>query len=272
MEDILVWIFWVAIIIGSIVSSASKAKKKQEEETRRAAEAARRAAEARGTAGTRSSAGGGYAPDLGAGGADPWDAKPAGGTFGRVLEELSRQLSEQPSPPVVSRPLSKPILQPANPSSAHPSTRPMTAPASSVPRPMVVSQPEATSHDYYSLEEDSDAEQRYVGGEIGYFEDEIAAYERLAAERARRSTLDIVKTAPTSAGRVANFAAAATATGTTGATVSGASSAAPSPDSLVSPDAAATPPTLRELLGGDFDLRRAIIEAEILTSKYVSHN
>jgi hypothetical protein len=270
MEDILVWIFWVAIIIGSIVSSASKAKKKQEEETRRAVEAARRAAEARGTAGTRSSAGG-YAPDRGAGGADPWEAKPAGGTFGRVLEELSRQLGEQPSPPIVMRPLSKPVAQPANPSSA----RPMTAPASSAPRPVVVSQPTPTSHDYYSLEEDFDAEQGYVGGEIGYLEDEIAAYERLAAERARRSTLDAVKTANAPAGRVANFAAAATATGTTGATgttVSGASSAAPSPDSLVSPDAAATPPTLRELLGGDFDLRRAVIETEILTPKYVSHN
>ncbi len=170
------------------------------------------------------------------------DVKPAGGTFGKMLEELSRQLGEQPSPPVVTRPLSKPVVQPA------------ASPASSAPRPMVVSQPAATSHDYYSLEEDwsiggsaedFDAEQRYVGGEMGVsvsgisddYDAEIAVYEQLTAERARRSAL----TAPE---------AAAVDNPLTDGSVGSA--------------------TLQEILGGDFDLRRAVVEAEILTPKYVS--
>ena len=242
MEDVFVWLFWVAIIVGSIISSASKAKKKQEEAARKAA-AAKRAAEVRSATGqVASGQGRGGVSRTGAGAGMERNAKPAGGTFANVLEELSRQLGEQPSPPVVTRPLSKPVVQPA------------ASPASSAPRPMVVSQPAATSHDYYSLEEDwnvgssaeeFDAEQQYVGGEMRVFgsgisdeyDDEIAVYENLVAERARRSAL----TAPEAA--VADDPTADNNGGSA---------------------------NLRDILGGDFDLRRAVIEAEILTPKYVS--
>ncbi len=217
MENVLIWLIWVAIIIGGIVSSASKAKKKREEEARRMMQEADKRASA----------------DSGS----EQTARPVGGTFDKVLEELSRRLVEQPSPPVVARPLPH------------------------------VSRP-ATSYDYYSIEEDydatdgrvygddysaeePDAEQRYVGGERrgsyaaagtgDYFEDEIVAYERLAARRAKRSTI----------------AAASPASVETEA-------ADPAVDLTDN-----TRTSLQDVLGGEFDLRRAVVEAEILTPKYI---
>jgi hypothetical protein len=169
-------------------------------------------------------------------------------------------------------------------------------------------QPVATSHDYYSLEEEydmadgrgyrgeysaeeSDAEQRYSGGELGGtgsvsgrffsttasgasdsgdpFEDEIAEYDRLAAWRTQRSSL----AAPT-----------AFATSETAATQAAHRTARPAVNSALDPTATdiaamgdlsdmpeddGSSATLRELLGGKFDLRRAIIETEILAPKYL---
>lgn len=192
---------------------------------------------------------------------DRGPARPAGGSFTRMLEELSRQLNDQPSPTVSHRPLAS-------------------------------SQPEPTSEDYYSLEEeydamdsrarrseynaeDFDAERRYVGGEMRgtggtsgrhqgngsgeYYEDEITAYKRLAAERTRRSTPLQAKVVKAGA---ANYPAAAVVD----------AAANPVPVAVSTTDPAAgnnSLNTLRELLGDDFDLRRAVIESEILTPKYL---
>jgi hypothetical protein len=73
------------------------------------------------------------------------------------------------------------------------------------------------------------------------FESEIAAYERLAEQRAHRSILG---------------------TGTLGTTSAPANGfPAANGNDITNP--------LQELLGGDFDLRRAVIESEILTPKYL---
>lgn len=115
-------------------------------------------------------------------------------------------------------------------------------------------------HDSYSAEE-SDAEQRYVGGEryLGgerryadagdHFETEIAAYERLVAKRAERSRLTPATDGKTAAG--------------TGQMAVDFPAADPT-------DGNDVPVTLREVLGGEFDLRRAVVESEILTPKYVA--
>ena len=194
--------------------------------------------------------------------------RPVGGTFGKILEELSRQLEdEQPSPTATpSWPVARPAARPSGPDAT-------------VSTPSAATQPEATSHDYYSLEgeydtmegyawhrdynaEESDAESRYVGGEMGdrryghdgYEEDVV---EEIMTERERfLARISARPTTPTAVN-----AASAVEAVETGATATGISS----PD----PDDVDTPATMRELLGGDFDLRRAVIEAEILTPKYI---
>jgi type II secretory pathway pseudopilin PulG len=306
MEDILVWLFWAAIIIGSIASSASKAKKKREEEAARQARQAAAAQQARqarqtvaawqrsetddydsmpGNYGTVwESSGTGAGSDAGSG----REAKPViGGSFGKLLEELSRQLEEQPTPPFVARPLSRPVAQPMP-----------VAQAGSADR----TQPAATSYDYYSLEEeydttdgrgyrseqsaeDFDAERRYIGGELSplwegsgsigddlhsggmkgsavrsdRFEAEIAEYDRLAAWRTHRSPLVTATTAAeTVTKQTANRAIM-------NPTISAPATDIAAVDNIPEEGSA----TMRELLDGDFDLRRAIIETEILTPKYV---
>jgi hypothetical protein len=141
--------------------------------------------------------------------------------------------------------------------------------------------------------EDFDAERRYLGGEYGSrggewgsrggeygsqggdlhtggakgsavqadrFDAEIAEYDRLASWRTHRSALAAATSAP--------------ATSTVGMAADSAIDPVMFPistDIAVMDNLADNGPstTLRELLGGDFDLRRAIIETEILTPKYV---
>jgi hypothetical protein len=245
MEDVFQWILWLAIIGGGVASSVTKARKKHEQ-----------------TAFPRPSAGGGGA-----------------------LEELWRALSgeddeeEKPHPRprhtvVTPQPIMRPVLQPVPQTVFQPAR-----------------EPEATSFDTYSLE--NEYEERYVGGEFGSvggeygslggelgsvggergafggelsypgsalhsggakgsavgadrFESEIAAYERLAEQRAHRSTLG---------------------TGTLGTATLGTTSAPANGVPAANGNDITNP--LQELLGGDFDLRRAVIEREILTPKYV---
>ncbi len=133
------------------------------------------------------------------------------GSFGRVLEELSRQLAEQPA---------------------------------------------ATSYDYRSLEQEYTAmDGREYRGDWSAeaMEDEVAAYERLAEQRAGRSSLT---------------SAAIPGVGT--AAAASAIQAVAVPELSADRDDDDRPTTLQELLGGDFDLRRAVIEAEILTPKYAA--
>ncbi len=231
MEGVLIWIFWAAMIGISIASSAKKAKKKREEEARKAAAkaAASRTATTRTTQQTvaRQTPAGqssGTSWGTGAGMAGQGSNPAAGGAFGRVLEELSRQLNEQPSPTVAEG--RKPTIS----------------------WPVTSSQSAATSEDYYSLEEEYDE-----AHSVETLEDEVTAYERLADQRARRSSL-----------------AAATVPGSVAG--SGVAAAAGVAAQDLSADRAADTRsiTLQELLGGDFDLRRAVIEAEILNPKYVS--
>jgi hypothetical protein len=340
------WVVWLLVAAISVVSAVNKNKKKREEEAasmaeRRAKPIGEKFADTladlvrnavgeepsqtvvsrTGGSGTGSGSGagsgylghggssgmgsgsgsssGGFGRAGGAGAGAGGGAKPARRSLTEILEELARAATEQqmPVPPV-----------------AFPS------------RPMMASQSEATSHDYYSLEdeydtvddrgyfaEEPDAERRYSGGEFGSvggergllggewgsaggergllggewgsaggergplggglhsggtkgsavradrFEAEIAAYERLTAQRARRSTLASTGGSPTG---VVSSAKAEQADYRT---------ADDSTDSMGSTGLAdnAAPTTLRELLGGDFDLRRAVIEAEIMTPKYL---
>jgi hypothetical protein len=218
MENLIVWLFWAVIIGGSIASSASKAKKKREEEARKTAAA--KAAKARAvTAKTATpTAGPTTAP------VRPAVPKPAtGGTFGRVLEELSRQLTEQPSPTVAEgrRTISWPARE-------------------SQPQPKSQMQPVDTYYDHSSLEQYYDAMdgREYRGDRSAEsFEDEVGAYERLAKQRAQRSSLTETSVA-----------------------VSGTTIGTDTDEDRST--------TLHELLGGDFDLRRAVVEAEILTPKW----
>ncbi len=225
MEDILVWLFWAVMIGGSIASSASKAKKKREEEAKKAAAKAKaRAAAAKtATATAAKTASATAAKTIAAQPAMPKSAP--GGTFGRVLEELSRQLSEQPAPT-------------------------------------------ATSHDYRSLEQEYNAmDGREYRGDWSAesLEDEVTAYERLAEQRASRSshTGTAVAGFGTTSGTVSG-----TAFGTLSGTTSGIAAGAVA-DAVANADDDG-PTTLQELLDGDFDLRRAVIEAEILTPKYAA--
>jgi hypothetical protein len=91
----------------------------------------------------------------------------------------------------------------------------------------------------YSVE-DFDAESRYKGGEFGSRGGEFYS---------------TTKTAAAATGEIARQAAADIAATEIAAR-----------DDLAEEGQSTT---LRELLGGDFDLRRAIIETEILTPKYV---
>lgn len=234
--DNLNWIIGLLTVVFAIVGIANNNKKKREEQGLPPDNGSRSGS---GTSGA----------GMGRG------TKPVvGGSLGRILEELSRQMNDQPSPTIASKPLSRPFAQPAA-------------------RPMAPPQPEATSHDYYSLEneydmmdgreyrgdynsEDSGAEQRYVGGEQRYtgeyFEPEVVAYERLAAQRAQRSSLASAKAAE-------------------GRLVAAGSMAVPVPPETTADNTCDDSRSkLQELLGSDFDLRRAVIESEILAPKYIS--
>ena len=239
MEDVWVWIFWAAIIVGSMVSSASKAKKKREEEARRKAKTA--GGVGAGTVAGSSDAGRANSSDAGRG------AKPGGRkSLSEIFEELARQANEQPSPPVVIRPLSPPQS------------------------PQQQSQPVATSHDYYSLEGEYDAmDGREYRGELSaeVFEDEVAAYERLATQRAQRSSLTGAEASIGTAGL--GTGSGSIAAKVVHATAGMAASPEESNFALTTDAADNAQTTLRKLLGGEFDLRRAVIEAEILTPKYV---
>jgi hypothetical protein len=196
MEDILVWLVWVAVIVGSIVSSASKAAKK-------------------------------------------------------AREQAAKK---------TSRPVMRPVVEP----------RPLSSPMDSVPTswPVVFeTRPVEADEDYYSSEEeldtfdgreyhkdysaeDIDAEQRYVGGEQGY---------RGGLVKNRQA--GVMTGAPASVSASAGGSAALHADFFT-------SDSEDIREEDREDDNASTTP-LRELLDGDFDLRRAVIEAEILTPKYV---
>jgi type II secretory pathway pseudopilin PulG len=339
MEDVLVWLFWAAIIGGSIASSVSKAKKKRAEEEARQAQLAQtqaqlaqaRQAQARPAQGGETySDDGGYVRDgsySGAGGhvgghagargysphnEDGYDSGRAtgtaagGGVLGKLFDEITQQLGEQQLPPVAWRPIN--------------------SETGSRAWDQAEGQPAATSYDYYSLEDEDDMgyDGRYEGGELGSpggelqgsfggefgsrggefgsrsqrgsfggefgsrggeygsrvsdlhsggtkgsavradrFEAEIAAYEQLAAKRTRQSIpAAAASTSATASARVSTTSVPASAAPGAAAAIdieAMADLSAPEGDSA----------TLRDLLGGDFDLRRAVIESEILTPKYV---
>lgn len=231
------WLFWAAIIGGSIASSAAKAKKKREEDARRAAAAG---------------AGSGHGAGAGADGVGTADrtAKPGPRSLAEVLEEIARQATEQPSPTVSSRPLLQPVLRPV---------------AQSVSAP----QPAETSHDYYSFESEYDAMDghEYRGDYSAEDpETEIAAYEHLAAKRAGRST---ITTSVLGAGVGPDTTVDVVANRAMGSIDSaGADNGSADSEDLTDDDAETS---LREFLGGGgFDLRHAVIETEILTPKYVT--
>jgi hypothetical protein len=196
--------------------------------------------------------------------------KPAGSAFGRMLEELSRQLEEESSTTVSPWPVVRPVAS----------------------EPSTTEQPEATSHDYYSLEdeydamdgrewndtysvEEADAESRYVGGEMGgaryggevvgrgvatareSLAGRVPARESLAARVAARERLSASSDTSLVPAEEVGIPRAAEPTYGADAVV-------------VDADTLYTSARLREVLGGDFDLRRAVIETEILTPKYIA--
>jgi hypothetical protein len=139
---------------------------------------------------------------------------------------------------------------------------------------VLASQPEATSLDYQSLEdgydeaeyyrsaEDFDAEQRYEGGEMrasGRYEGgEMRPVGRFSsAGRATNSAM------AASSSKAADFSSSAGVLSVGGADGAGVTDDTDGVDGEVQT-------SLQELLGGDFDLRRAVIEAEILTPKYIA--
>jgi hypothetical protein len=209
MKDTFEWIVMVAAIVIGIIGAINKNKKKTEAE---AVQKPRRQEQS-------------HPEDL--------------------AEEMWRTWREAgtASPTVAPRPIARSAFPTMSGSVAR---RTATMPQS------VTEQPVATSNDYYSLEDET--EERYVGGErsgIGSYglegqlgvsdissDSEIAAYERLAAERASRNTYmradytkDVVEEAMDE-GNAQNY-------------------------------------SLAEILGDKFDLRRAVIEAEIITPKYL---
>lgn len=238
MRDNFEWIIGLLTVVFGIAGIVNNNKKKREEQ---ASSMAGRGASTVGRGSQAPGSGRVSTPGMGR-------AKPAGGTFGSLLEELSRQLaeSEQPSPTVTSWPLSR---------SAESRSWEMAE----------VSEPEAKSHDYYSLEdmamndsylrggydvENVDAESRYAGGELRTGEvggkgrgGSVAVY----AEVDPMADPGIYSAAEPSVNSI--------------------KSAYIQDDSGLAGDATST--TLNELLGGDFDLRRAVIESEILMPKYV---
>lgn len=127
----------------------------------------------------------------------------------------------------------------------------------------------------YSVE-DADAEARYVGGEMR------PAARHLGGEMVPRRVMSVSartesanrQTLGTATGSPFGSAAATGATATAG--VSAASNSGS--DRVRPTDGSADDPTqddtagrrLRELLDGGFDLRRAVIETEILTPKYIA--
>jgi hypothetical protein len=242
------WIFGVLAVVLGIIGAANNNKKKREEA-------------ARSVKGRKPTAAGSPRPKPTEGTPRP---KPAS-AFGRMLEELSRQLEEESSTTASPWPVMRPVA-------SEPST-------------------EETSHDYYSLEdeydamdgrewsdtysaEDADAESRYVGGEMGgaRYGGEVVgrgvatARESLAARASAREALaarvaargQLTARSDTSLVPAEEVGVPAAAQPTYGADAV-----------VVDADEHYTPARLREVLGGDFDLRRAVIEAEILTPKYI---
>jgi hypothetical protein len=247
------WIFGVLAVVLGIIGAANNNKKKREEAARSVKGRKPTYLGGKSTVADRKPTAGTPRP------------KPAGSAFGRLIEELSRQLEEEMSPTASPWPVVRPVA-------SEPST-------------------EETSHDYYSLEdeydvmdgrewsdtysaEDADAESRYVGGEMGgaRYGGEVVerggetARESLAARTAARESLaarvaargQLTARSDTSPVPAEEVGVPAAAEPTYGA------------DAVVmDADELYTPARLREVLGGDFDLRRAVIEAEILTPKYI---
>ncbi len=258
MKESFEWIMGLLTVMLAIAGIVSNARKKREEQAAAGSGSIPRAgsnnphagtgAGSKGVnAGTKSGAGMGMGTATGSRtGADMATgrrANPIPRSFADVLEELSRSLTDQPSPP-----------------------------------------PAATSYDYYSLEneydasdgrgyrddytaEDSDAEQRYIGGEfLGSGNKSYGAGGDLPGTSVSAHT--------PSHRSLSVPASIETASGLSGAGSSDlpASDPANSAGFLMTESDSPTDAnrtTLQELLEGDFDLRRAVIEAEILTPKYV---
>ena len=230
MEDVFVWIFWTAMIVIGIASSVSKALKKAKEAESRTSAADRNAT----PAGSYTGAGAGST------GADSRQGrKPARKSLAEVLEELAEQGQQRREMP---SPTAWPVFGEVSKS---------TAPAYST-------EPAATSHDYYSLETEYDAADGR-GYRENYNADDISSYEKLAAERTHRTTYS--GTVSAKGMDMANAAARTTGVRT---------SIAPAETPIAEDDARNRNDngTLADILGGEFDLRRAVIEAEILTPKY----
>jgi hypothetical protein len=122
-----------------------------------------------------------------------------------------------------------------------------------------------------------------------HFEAGIASYEKLAAERsldrARRKTALAAEGGTRGGTRTGTMTGTAAGSGSisafAAANQTGMQSGAPAglrseDDAGMNPNGDAgmrsegdTNPTLRDILGGEFDLSRAVIEAEILTPKYL---
>lgn len=147
----------------------------------------------------------------------------------------------------------------------------------------------SSGNEEWYVMEDIDAEASY--GIRGYYNaeeghiDDAAAYGELAAERTRKTASNRVRSVSGAERRASFSAVGSTGAGSSGLT--GGYGTAGTAATGMSRSAAAwssTPPSveeggaatiaengenrLQELLGGDFDLRRAVIEAEILNTKY----
>ncbi len=223
MEDVLVYIFWIVVIGGSIANSIAKARKKVREADSRTSTAGRNAT----PTGTYPGSGAGST-----GSGSRQGGKPARKSLAEILEELAEQGQQRRETP---SPTAWPVFGPVAKSAA---------PVSSV-------EPTATSHDYYSLETEFDATDGR-GYRESYNADDISAYESLASERANRTTYSGMAAQTTGARIVIDKVPSETPTEENDALNGNADNG----------------DTLEEILGGEFDLRRAVIEAEILTPKY----
>lgn len=249
------WIIGLLTVVFGIAGIVNNNKKKREEQAAstagRGADAGRVSGTATGrtmASGTGRGAGAGSGSATGAG-----RAKPFGGSFGSLFEELSRQLAEaeQPSPTVASWPLSR------------------SAESRSWEMAEGVSGHEATSHDYYSLEDEAmnggylrggyavenvDAESRYAGGELGTGRGGRGSLRVNAGAVVVPAVDPMVDNGAYSEGESSDLSTSGVGAQSSDTGISAGGSSA----------------TLNELLGGDFDLRRAVIESEILTPKYIA--
>ena len=245
MNETFEWVLMLVAIAIGIIGAVNKNKKK-------AAEAAQKAKERMA---------GNEAGEVGEG-MHPGRSRR---TLADVLIELAeRTADEEPASPTVAP---RPVATPVNPtwrSQSHGSGRP-TAESPRPAMPLTVSnQPEATSYDYYSLETEYDAMDGRGYGDRNVIESEVAAYERLAAERAHRTIY-----AEASSG-VASVSASAKKPFSDGSTKSsdGQTVSEVWADAKIKEDDAPGRNSIGEILGDEFDLRRAVIEAEILNPKY----